>query len=187
MSEDSKNELVLKASEAILALLKEHLPPERWTKAEEVLSKNEKFFLAPASSRVQYHGCFPGGLVIHTYNVLEVALRLAEALGYKQKDSLVVAAVFHDLGKINLYEGSGKSYKKTNLGLPHSAESLRILAEHGFALSPDEYQAILMHNGLYTPMGEETKLKESQLALIIHWSHMWATVHMEKVAEKASS
>lgn len=171
---------VEKAYVGILEALRQISPLERAAAAEAVLEKHEEFFFAPASSKKGLHGSFPGGLAVHTFCVLKTAFKLASALGYKNISGVIVGAVFHDLGKILSYRpAEGGGYKKNRCTLPHSAQSLKLLHDCGFALTQDEYQAILMHNGLYTPMGQESANRETRLTYIIHWADVWCALALK--------
>lgn len=175
-------ENITKAQETILQSIRSIEPPDRAKAAEGVLEKFSDFFLAPASSRPNLHGCFPGGLSYHTCNVLVSATRIAGALKYKNISSIIICSVFHDLGKIRSYDldsYSEKGYKKRKQIVPHSIQSIKILEESGFKLTQEELQAILYHNGLYTPMGEEIKYDVLPLTMIVHWADLWSAFHLE--------
>lgn len=58
------------------------------------------------------HHSYPGGLAVHTLEVLEGALAMAKAYPNADKEVIIVSAIFHDYMKIREYEpsvsGSGK-------------------------------------------------------------------------------
>lgn len=61
------------------------------------------FFLAPAT--LKYHGCFEGGLALHTWNVYNYLLRLNEIWGNKYSEqTLAKVALCHQLAKTDFYE-----------------------------------------------------------------------------------
>ena len=72
------------------------------------------FFTAPASTR--FHGSYEGGLLEHSLNVYDEAKRLLEA--YPEIDipeeSVIVAALFHDLCKVNFYVKEQRNRKNEN-------------------------------------------------------------------------
>lgn len=80
------------------------------------------FFVAPAS--VRYKGSYPGGLCEHSLNVLEYLLRLYDKFKFDLPndasstfgipDSLIITALFHDIGKIGLYKKEIKDKKVYN-------------------------------------------------------------------------
>lgn len=68
---------------------------------------SEGFFTAPCSGG--NHLCQTGGLAIHSLNVCETALKLGKELltadeFEKMHNSIIIAAILHDLGKIGDYE-----------------------------------------------------------------------------------
>lgn len=74
------------------------------------LEKNG-FYTAPASTR--FHGCYPGGLAEHSLDVLEYALRMLPLCEPYRIDpeSVAVAALFHDVCKVNFYRIAKKNQK----------------------------------------------------------------------------
>ncbi len=82
-------------------------------------------------------GCYEhhtelGGLARHSLEVYEYMSKCAGAIPV---ESVIVAALFHDLGKTRASDGRG-----------HGARSLDILKECGFELKPDERIAIGNHH-----------------------------------------
>ena len=79
---------------------------------EDLLAWLEKsdFFTAPASTR--YHGAYPGGLCQHSLDVYEYAKKTLPlcpvTLG---EESLCIAALFHDVCKVNFYRQDFKNQK----------------------------------------------------------------------------
>ena len=66
--------------------------------------ENTDFFTAPAST--VYHNNFKGGLCAHSLNVYDNLVTLAETYvpGKLHEDSMVIAALCHDISKSNYYE-----------------------------------------------------------------------------------
>ena len=66
----------------------------------------ERMVEAPASGRPNYHNCFMGGWIDHTLRVIETSLKMREHfvdLGVDvtaEKSDVILAAMFHDLGKL---------------------------------------------------------------------------------------
>jgi hypothetical protein len=61
----------------------------------------DRLAVCPASTRKEYIGAFPGGLVWHSLNVLKVMKELNKIYDAKYTpDNLIVVSLFHDLGKI---------------------------------------------------------------------------------------
>ena len=64
---------------------------------------HDRFAVAPASTRTEYVGCFPGGLVWHSLNVLRVMKALRTSLDLEKvvhPDTMIVLGLFHDVGKL---------------------------------------------------------------------------------------
>ncbi len=67
------------------------------------------FYRAPASSNPAYHAARRGGLAEHTLNVIDLVLAESILLGRKDlNESGVLAAVCHDLCKVNFYVEDGE-------------------------------------------------------------------------------
>lgn len=162
------------------------------------------FFTAPCSS--QYHLCKECGLLEHSLNVESVATDLAITLGYKNLESVTVAALLHDIGKmgqfgkpnyIQNFVKDGKPTKAepeqkyklsdskpyiTNTNLlyvDHEIRSIQIASQY-IELTEEESFAILYHNGMYSNLKYALQGKETPLYMIIHWADMWASRVIEK-------
>ncbi len=117
------------------------------------------FFNAPASTK--FHGCYKGGLAKHSLRVYELLaryvaeLKLNKALSPGQKplevaiDSIVIAALLHDVCKIGAYIGDEKPYK-WNKQQPKGHALLSIKRIKAFIkLTPLEELMITYHMGVY--------------------------------------
>jgi putative nucleotidyltransferase with HDIG domain len=61
--------------------------------------------VCPASTKTEYIGCFPGGLVWHSLNVVKLMKELSKLYGADiPVDSLIIAGLFHDIGKLGTKE-----------------------------------------------------------------------------------
>lgn len=122
------------------------------------LEKND-FFTAPASSR--YHGAYQSGLLEHSLNVYDELKRLLSVYPEVKvpEESIVIAALFHDLCKVNFYitekrnrknqTGQWESYdaytvKEEFCYGGHGSKSV-FLAQHFIKLTPEEAVAINCH------------------------------------------
>lgn len=80
------------------------------------LETETDFFKAPASTR--FHGNYDGGLLEHSVHVVEFALtNFNYLLRYKPeleklKESVVIAALFHDVCKVNQYTWGVEKFTK---------------------------------------------------------------------------
>jgi len=69
-------------------------------------SLEEVLALAPASTKLDHHNCFPGGYVDHVVRVVEASLvfeKVWDKFGQKKNyttEELVFSAINHDLGKL---------------------------------------------------------------------------------------
>ena len=168
------------------------------------------FYFVPCSGA--HHLAREGGLAEHSLNVLEYAERLGiawmGASNYYQsmQNSVIIAALLHDLGKcgdhcksnyiVNMVKDGRptkaepeQKFKQSEtkpfitnpdlLYLPHEVRSIAI-AERFITLSEDEEYAIAMHNGLYGDFRYVISGKETPLYMILHFADMWASRVVEK-------
>lgn len=152
------------------------------------------FYNAPCSG--SFHLAKEGGLLEHSLNVLHNAEKLSAALFDEEtltqefKNSIVICALLHDLGKMGQFEKpnyipnvlkSGKISETkpytTNgdlLPVDHEIRSI-VIAQMFIDLTDAEQFAILYHNGLYGQVGKYLiQGKETPLYMLIHWADMWA-------------
>ena len=155
------------------------------------------FFEAPASGGNHSHE--KGGLAAHSVNVMFTAEKIGVSLlggaGYnKIKDSVVIAALLHDLGKCGDYgkqmyipnilksgkQSDANPWKRNPSLLPldHATRSIK-LATLFIDLTEDEEFAIRYHDGLYETANYGVKGHETQLYMILHWADMWASKVIE--------
>ena len=160
------------------------------------------FLEAPCSGG--NHLAKKGGLAEHSVNVLTIAEKIGVSLlggaRYNEvQDSVVIAALLHDLGKCGDYEkpmyvesilksgkqSDAKPYKRNPelSAVPHAVRSIK-LATLFIDLTEAEEWAILCHDGLYDFMYKELKGKETWLQMIIHWADMWASHIIEGGADE---
>ena len=151
------------------------------------------FFTAPCSG--QYHLSREGGLAEHSLNVFKTMKDISNAMDSDiPYDSIIICGLLHDLGKMgdygkpnyneNILKSGTISNSKpyvTNPGLlyvPHEVRSIAI-AQRYIMLTEDEQFAILYHNGLYTPLGNSYKGKETPMSLLLHFADMWCSRVLE--------
>lgn len=140
-----------------------------------------------------YHCNYKGGLVEHTLNVIEYALKLADTFGSKvSKESIVLCACGHDTGKAYEYyvnnllksgKVSGSKPKKINPLLmikSHAMRSLTIMSKF-FTLTESEKVAILSHDGWYENTNREYMLALDELLYIIHSADLYVARFVEPV------
>ena len=121
------------------------------------------FFSAPASSK--FHGSYPGGLCEHSLNVMDEALGIydlqlkirPDIADVVSRESVVVAALLHDVCKADVYRKAEK-FRKDKLGryfgyeidysgLPmgHGEKSVIRILRIGYSLLTEEMIAIRWH------------------------------------------
>ena len=127
------------------------------------------FFTAPASTR--YHGAYEGGLCEHSLNVYDCLVdqlsrsRMKETYGINYSDeSIAIAALLHDMCKINFYKTSFRNVKdetgrwqsvpyytiEDSLPYGHGEKSVYIVSGY-MKLTRDEAFAIRYHMGFSGP------------------------------------
>jgi hypothetical protein len=144
-----------------------------------------RLVLCPASSKKQLHAAYPGGLIDHSLRVLKNATRMIkvanDVYGNISQESVVFAALFHDLGKLGslekeryLTQDNDYYYKKGNIyeinsNLPAIREmSLFLLQHFGIQMSYEEWEAILLNDGQAVEANRSYSMNETPLALLIH-------------------
>jgi hypothetical protein len=153
--------------EQFTKIYKENIKREGADKLLAYLTDQSDFFTAPASTR--YHGSYEGGLCEHSLNVYSCLKdfmarpRMKEMYGISYSaESIAIAALLHDLCKINFYVPGTRNVKENgvwktvpsytiNDTLPygHGEKSVYIIS--GFMrLTRDEAFAIRYHMGFST-------------------------------------
>ena len=170
-----------------------HMGPHRVEQAQELCEYfGERLALAPASSRLEHHNAFPGGLVDHSIRVLVNARAISKALNVQLPlESLVTCALFHDLGKVgnideDYYLPQDSDWHKEKLGemyktnkklqymtIPH--RGLYILQHFGIKLNQDEYIGIMIHDGQHCPENKPYSMQEPMLASVLMMADFSAT------------
>ncbi len=171
-----------------------HRPSKRYEELREILTQrcegvgeliayledHTDWLVSPASLR--YHGSYIGGLIDHSVKVADTALKLTpmveEMMGRELEGRAALVGLFHDVGKVGLYErGSSKSrvwyYNEKLVAMPHSVRSLHVISRF-VPLTIVEWQAIYAHNGQYVEHNKEVAMKEEPLTLLLHMADMWS-------------
>ena len=125
------------------------------------LENETDFFTAPASTKT--HGSYEGGLLIHSLSVYRVFSNFAKNLPNPRKDSLIIAALLHDLCKVNFYTKEIRNRKipgerrweevevyaiDDTLPLGHGEKSVYMAMKY-IQLTDEEAMAIRWHMGGY--------------------------------------
>lgn len=162
-------------------------------------SESCDFFTAPASTR--YHGAEAGGLCRHSLNVYDCLCdqlarrRVRDEYGIHYSDeSIAIAALLHDLCKINFYRVESRNVKKNgvweavpyytiedNLPYGHGEKSVYIISAY-MRLTRDEAFAIRYHMGFSGPEDKNQigrALEMFPLAFALNVADMEAAYFME--------
>ncbi len=168
---------------------------------EFLLSPASDFFDCPASAR--YHGAYKGGLCAHSLNVYDCLTaylereRVKDTYGLSYSDETVaIAALLHDLCKVNCYKVSSRNVKDENgvwhavpyyefedkLPYGHGEKSVYIISGY-MKLTRDEAFAIRYHMGFSgneDPRSVGDALERFPLAFATSVADMEATYFLEK-------
>ena len=166
---------------------------------KEFIEKETSWLTSPASTR--FHLNIERGLLRHSVGVTYNALKRKNLLAPDISDeSIVIAALFHDLGKVGYpgkpyyllndnkweIEKRGITYKiNPDVTTMNLATRSLYLISNRIKLTEEEAQAIVAHDGIYPVLGGVNNLdyhhKECRLQMIIHFADKWtAAVEEEK-------
>jgi hypothetical protein len=163
-----------------------------------MLDQLPEYFLTPASSRTDFHGCYVGGLVDHSLRVAVNLQTIAKALAPDKYDpkQLVFLGLMHDLGKVgdagvpmyidqpsDWHRNKGMLYE-INKDLPYMPicdRTMYLLQKFGIPLTNDEYIAIRISDGPYEKANEKYGMKEPDLALLLHFADRWACAQEKRL------
>lgn len=170
-----------------------------------LLSDECDFFTAPASTK--YHGNYEGGLCEHSLDVYDMAVMLENTFAenirkqylvlnrpYHREqfmESLTIAALFHDLCKVNFYTTKTRgrsSFLAVEEQLPyggHGSKSVYILSKYLKDIRDEEAIAINCHMGFSRSDDNSVSIGEafhySPLAWIIHTADSASTFLLDRV------
>ena len=158
-----------------------------------------RLFACPASPSVDYaaaHNCMPTGLVEHSLRVFRI---FKESVDKNMKlfehpvnnDDIVIAALFHDMGKLgdpwhSYYENQdsdwhaelGMFYKLNSdieyMRVPH--RSLFLLQHYGVKLPLHVYKTILLHDGPHDETNKPYSMKEGLFAVLLSQADIMAAL-----------
>ena len=196
------------AIESLELLIDNHVVSDRKEAIENIVGTlGSRFFINSASSKLQYHSCEVGGLLGHTLRVIDTMFLLNEPVYNCDPESILVAGLFHDLGKIGSVtdvatgdgepfyideqsdwhrEKLGQLYKKNpelNDFLTHSLRSLRILTQYNFPLKDDEFVAIFAQDGFFEIQNQSLDVMRCTYPLLklIQAADQMATLHEKEL------
>ena len=167
----------------------------------DYLENKSDFFTAPASAR--YHGAYPGGLCEHSLNVYHCLCdylarpRVQELYGVEvPQESIAVAALLHDVCKVDFYTQSFRNVKNEATGqwerkpfytidekLPYGHGEKSVYIVSGFMrLTRSEAMAIRWHMGFSGTEDARTvgqALQQYPLAFALATADMEASYFLE--------
>jgi len=166
----------------------------------DFLETKTAWLTAPASTR--FHLCRESGLLEHSVNVAETLLRIKDALyPLIDDESCVIVALLHDTGKAGTPEGAQYlknesvdrqrhfGYKVANpyifnKNLTYLSVPIRslYLALPYIALSEEEAQAIVYHDGQYVEDNRSVANNERPLTLLLQYADNWCGFITEEQA-----
>lgn len=147
---------------------------------ENLISWLEQTDFKTAPSSQCYHSACPGGLLFHSLNVYKAATHIKNNMCHMTvpakkvidipEESIIIAALLHDLCKVNFYKATKKTWKDENepntyaqwkkymsytiedrgLKLGHGTKSL-VTALQFIRMTEDEMLAINWHMGVADP------------------------------------
>lgn len=165
----------------------------------------EEYFVAPASSRADFHNAFPGGLCDHSLRVVKYLIRLQKDLAPDRwgKNMLVFVGLFHDLGKVGVdgvprYLPNPDGWQRSKWGKLYTINekmpfmtlddaTCYTLQKHNVEVTHEEFLALRLADGQYDPSNKAYAMKEPDLGLLVHWADMWSSNEEKASAENQPS
>lgn len=163
----------------------------------DFIENKTEWLTAPASTR--FHLCQQHGLLQHSCNVAETALKLKNALSPNISDeSCVIVALLHDLGKVGMpqnpqYLINEPTERQKKAGYPAWApyrfnndltylsvpvRSLYLILPY-MPLTEAEAQAIVYHDGQYVDDNRSVARHETPLTLLLQYADNWCAFVLE--------
>jgi hypothetical protein len=195
----SLTEEKIQENEKLVRALVQKMSPSLVEDLNEMLDALPEFFLAPASSRMEFHGCYVGGLVDHSLRVATNLQTIAKALapGVYDPKELVFLGLFHDLGKVGdvgvpMYVPNPSEWHRNKLGqlfevnkdlpyMPICDRTMYLLQKFNITLTNEEYIAIRISDGPYEKANEKYAMKEPDLAVLLHFADRWACAQEKRL------
>lgn len=160
-----------------------------------------QYLTTPASTK--YHMCCKHGLLLHSMSVTDTMFKLRDSHNLQDEISdsqIVLVAMFHDLGKVGeslsnpMYIENQPTERQKQYGYPanppylfnqnikthleHAHNSLYLITKF-MSLSREEFQAILIHDGVGIDTNKVYNMKECKLAWLLHEADKTSTLFFE--------
>jgi Predicted HD-superfamily hydrolase len=162
----------------------------------------ERLAMCPASAKKDYHGAYAGGLCDHSLRVLSNLLVLNKSFNWNlPKDSMIIAALCHDIGKVGLPGPDAKddfyipqtdkwrvekmgeeyTYNDSIAYMTTPDRSMFMMQYYGIQLTVDEWLSIKLNDGMILPENKPYGLKMSPLVYAIQTVDYIATMSEKNV------
>jgi HD domain len=132
---------------------------ERYSLVSKLLdAEGSKMMTCPSSTKTDFQGAYPGGLIQHSLKVTRLMASLNKTYNAEIKtESIIMTGLFHDLGKIGndkfdyYVEKESDWHNKLGImydinpklaGSPPSLRSLWLLSKYGISLTEEEFLAV---------------------------------------------
>lgn len=170
---------------------------EQILQLKSFLEKETDWLTAPVLKRAPMD--VERGLLAHSVGVTETSLRIKDLVAPDIADeSIIVTALFHDVGKLDypgkpgrpgMPDNPGNLLRPAGAGEPprrgrnHALRSLELVSRF-VPLTEEESQAIAAHDGLVPVEGGVVNLeyyrKGSRLTMILHFADLWTAAVVEE-------
>ena len=155
----------------------------------------EDLWISPASTTLQLHNCFPGGLVDHILKVTGYAVKINDTLPEKlrvDKTSIIKVCFLHQLGKVKLYllnntdwelkRGVLYKFNEEISSMRISERSIFYCNQYGVKLNDIEFQAIM--NFEKTEDDKQSRWYSSILSVILKQAIELSIYEEKQINEK---
>jgi len=145
-----------------------------------------EFKTKPAA--VRFHHTFPGGLLQHTTEVVNIALDMYNSNPelYKcSKDDVILVSFIHDFNKLYKYCDETEQWKRkkgqlfgyaNNISMAETAETVWRCYEMGLSLTELQINAVSYHHGGWAEGGAVNSGMMTPLGVLLHAADMLSVV-----------
>lgn len=135
------------------------------------------FMSAPAS--IRHHHAYPGGLAVHTCEVMDIASQIAGTLNKQEYSLVMTACLLHDAGKVLEYAKGGRRLSSRGEMLGYEITLLEMLAPIADRIWSRGHPKRLMLFHLLTakPAPQWTGIRHprSRLVSIVRFADRWSS------------
>ena len=131
----------------------------------------DRLAAAPASTKIEYVGAYPGGLVEHSLQILKISKDLNKVFAAGvDSDSLIITSLFHDIGKIgdaenDYYIEQKSDWHRSKLGMMYDFN-------HEVSRMPVVQRSLWWLNSSKCPMSAE---EIGAISSLHHAGQMWSS------------